>query len=70
MTIENFYTDEELDLIWEELVFLTKPGKLYDPGYIHGAVHPETGEILTKSRSIQLDVDPDKKDLYEDVYER
>ena len=56
LTIENFYNDEELELIWEELVFLTKPGKLYDPGYVHGAVHPETGECLTKSRSIQLDI--------------
>ena len=24
----NFYDDEELELIWEELKFLTKPNKL------------------------------------------
>jgi hypothetical protein len=63
LIIENFYTEEELELIWEELKFLTKPGKLYDPGYIHGAIHPETGECLTKSRSIQLDISYNDKNL-------
>jgi len=28
MIIDNFYTEEELELIWEELKFYTKPGKL------------------------------------------
>ena len=27
MIIENFYNESELDLIWEELNFYTKPGK-------------------------------------------
>ena len=28
LIIRNFYSQEELDLIWEELNFYTKPGKL------------------------------------------
>ena len=63
LIIENFYTDEELELIWEELKFLTRPGKLYEPGYIHGAVDYQTGEFLTKSRSIQLDTAYNDKNL-------
>ena len=30
MVVENFYNEEELGLIWEELNFYTKPGKLLD----------------------------------------
>ena len=26
--VKNFYNEEELELIWEELNFYTKPGKL------------------------------------------
>tara|TARA_B100000085_G_C18293645_1_gene411295 strand:- start:1 stop:663 length:663 start_codon:yes stop_codon:yes gene_type:complete len=28
LIIDNFYTEEELELVWEELKFYTKPGKL------------------------------------------
>ena len=31
LIIENFYNDKELELIWEELRFLTKPDKLLPP---------------------------------------
>ena len=30
LIIEDFYNPEELDLIWEELNFYTKPGKLLE----------------------------------------
>ena len=30
LIINNFYNDEELELIWEELTFYTKPGKLLE----------------------------------------
>ena len=30
LIFHNFYNDEELDLIWEELNFYTKPDKLLD----------------------------------------
>tara|TARA_A100001011_G_scaffold303617_1_gene317712 strand:- start:63 stop:719 length:657 start_codon:yes stop_codon:yes gene_type:complete len=30
LIVDNFYNEEELELIWEELKFYTKPGKLLD----------------------------------------
>ena len=30
MIIDNFYNEKELELIWEELKFYTKPGKLLE----------------------------------------
>ena len=63
LIIENFYTDEELELIWEELNFLTKPGKLYEPGVDHGAWDSEKQEFLTKSRSLRLDSAYNDKNL-------
>ena len=35
---DNFYNQEELDLIWEELKFYTKPGKLLEPKDFGGVV--------------------------------
>jgi Rps23 Pro-64 3,4-dihydroxylase Tpa1-like proline 4-hydroxylase len=55
LIIQDFYNQEELDLIWEELNFLNKPGKLYDPGHVHGAQNPETKEFYTKSKAIELE---------------
>lgn len=47
--INNFYNDYELSLIWEELNFLTKPGKLVPPdGY--GGI-PD----YTEAKALQLD---------------
>jgi len=63
LIIENFYTDEELELIWEELNFLTKPGKLYEPGLVHGAQDPETKEFYTKSKCLQLDTAYNNKNI-------
>ena len=31
LILENFYNEEELNLVWEELKFYTKPGKLLEP---------------------------------------
>ena len=45
----NFYTDEELKLIWEELDFLTKPDKLFDVKEYKGV------EGYTEAKAIQLD---------------
>ena len=30
LIFNNFYNEEELDLIWEELNFYTKPNKLFE----------------------------------------
>ena len=45
----NFYTDEELKLIWEELDFLTKPDKLFNVKEYKGV------EGYTEAKAIQLD---------------
>ena len=49
----NFYNNRELDLIWEELNFYTKPNKLLDAKEYMGVVG------LTNARAIILD------DVYE-----
>ena len=45
----NFYTEEELNLIWEELDFLTKPDKLFNVKEYKGVVG------YTEAKAIQLD---------------
>ena len=45
----NFYDDYELELIWEELNFYTKPKKLFDVEDYQGVVG------FTKAKAIQLD---------------
>ena len=42
MVIENFYNEEELSLIWEELNFYTKPGKLLNAKGYGGIVDRNT----------------------------
>ena len=54
LIIENFYDDEELELIWEELKFYTKPGKLLEAKDFGGVVD------RTNSHALCLD----------DVYEK
>ena len=54
LIIENFYNDEELELIWEELKFYTKPGKLLEAKDYGGVVQG------TNSHALVLD------DLYRD----
>ena len=55
-TVENMYNEEELELIWEELNFLTKPHKFAKEGY------PDTdtarnadGSPMSQSKMIHLD---------------
>ena len=49
LVFHNFYTDEELELIWEELKFYTKPNKLFDVEDYQGVVG------YTKAKAIHLD---------------
>ena len=53
LIVENMYNQEELNLIWEELNFLTKPQKFLqnDPGTSINV----TGISESKSKSIYLD---------------
>tara|TARA_R100001443_G_scaffold93949_1_gene100576 strand:- start:46 stop:672 length:627 start_codon:yes stop_codon:yes gene_type:complete len=57
LIIENFYNDEELELIWEELTFYTKPGKLLEAKDFGGVVGK------TNSHALCLD-DVYKKETY------
>ena len=50
LIVDNFYDDEELELIWEELKFYTKPGKLLEAKDFGGVVEK------TNHRALQLDV--------------
>ncbi len=50
LIVDNFYDDEELELIWEELKFYTKPGKLLEAKDYGGVVEK------TNHRALQLDV--------------
>ena len=50
LIVNNFYNDEELELIWEELKFYTKPGKLLEAKDYGGVVEK------TNHRALQLDV--------------
>ena len=56
--IHDFYDDEELELIWEELDFYTKPGKLLDAKGFGGVVGK------TNSHALMLD------DIYPPAYRR
>ena len=49
MIINNLYNEEELELIWEELKFFTKPGKLLEAKDYGGVVE------RTNARAVVLD---------------
>ena len=51
LILHNFYNKEELDLIWEELNFYTKPGKLLEAKDFGGIVD------ATNSSKYDLDLD-------------
>ena len=38
LILKNFYDKKDLDLIWEELNFYTKPGKLFEAKDFGGVV--------------------------------
>ena len=50
LIFHNFYDDEELKLIWQELDFYTKPGKLFDVKEYYGV------EGYTEAKAIHLDM--------------
>lgn len=52
--VENFYDENELDLIWRELNFLTSQDKLLEPEETGSAT--ENGKILKRNKGIFLDV--------------
>ena len=46
LIIKNFYNEDELKLIWEELNFYTKPGKFLDAKYFGGVVGKTNSHAL------------------------
>ena len=46
LIIKNFYNDDELELIWEELKFYTKPGKLLTAKDFGGVVKKTNSHAL------------------------
>ena len=59
--IDNFYTDEELKYVWEELEFLTVNGKLKDPSKTDSAID-YTGKIIKQNKGLFLHHEYDSKD--------
>ena len=55
LIIKNFYNPEELELIWEELKFYTKPGKLLQAKDFGGVVEDEDKTKGTNSHALLLD---------------
>ena len=55
LILHDFYNEEELDLIWEELIYYTKPDKLLDVKEYLGVVDK------TNAKAIYLDVVYPKK---------
>ena len=53
LIVEDLYEDHELELIWEELNFFTKPGKLMLP-LEHGAAEKQGGEAKTSALAFPL----------------
>lgn len=49
LIVDNFYNEKELELIWEELTFYTKPGKLFEAEDYGGVVG------YTNAKAILLD---------------
>ena len=54
LIVENMYNEKELELIWEELYFLTKPNKLLTTDKF-GAAYDGVGNYVTKSHAVELD---------------
>ena len=54
LIVENMYNQEELDLIWEELKFLTKPHKFLEVD-LGTNIDKTTGVLKSQSKSIIID---------------
>lgn len=55
LIIENMYNNGELELIWEELKFLTKPGKLQSPDNYGASYDDRLKKYHTNSKALDLD---------------
>jgi len=53
--IDDHYDDEQLDLIWKELDYLTHPSRMKMSDQVHGSAGTSEGEILKNNYVIWLD---------------
>ena len=61
LIVENFYNKEELSLIWEELNFYTKPGKLL-PAINYGGVVNKTNASALWLDAVYRNEEKDRPD--------
>ena len=54
LKIENLYTEEELELIADELIFLNHKSKLEDPEFT-GSAEDSSGNVLKENKGLFLD---------------
>ncbi len=66
LILENFYNEEELDLIWEELNFYTKPGKLLEAKDFGGVVDKTNSKALLLD-NIYINRSKDGKPNYRNI---
>ncbi len=50
IVIDNFYNEQELGMIWQELEFLCSDCKLESPDKNSSAIDPDTGEVLKNNK--------------------
>ena len=73
LIIENFYNQEELELIWEELNFYTKPGKFLEAKDFGGVVDKTNhhaillDDLYEKNRDISNILNVNRKIFLEEI---
>jgi len=66
LIVEDFYNEKELDLIWEELNYYTKPGKLLD-AKDYGGVEGRTNAKALALDSLYLNHEPNGQVNYRNI---
>ena len=66
LIVDNFYDEKELELIWEELNFYTKPGKLFE-AKDYGGVEDRTNAKALALDSLYLNHEPNGQANYRKI---
>lgn len=53
--LENFFTEKEYEMMWNELEFLCEDDMLIDSKNVGGAVDPKTGQPLRVNRGVAIE---------------
>lgn len=51
--VDDFYTNQELDILWGELKYFTSPNRFFSPDMTFSAT--DEGELLKNNKSVPLD---------------